>query len=117
VRTADLDTDGDTIKDIDDNCPRLANPGQADRDTTAAATPATTAPTPPTPARKTPTATAQATPAGRRIGGRVTGSDVVERNCAVGLPLDAGRSKSGRVAGAREGNDPSGRMPLPKPPG
>jgi hypothetical protein len=28
----DLDTDGDTVKDIDDDCPRLANPGQADRD-------------------------------------------------------------------------------------
>ncbi len=27
-----LDTDGDTVHDIDDNCPRLANPGQADRD-------------------------------------------------------------------------------------
>ena len=27
-----LDTDGDTVHDIDDDCPRLANPGQADRD-------------------------------------------------------------------------------------
>jgi len=26
------DTDGDTVKDIDDNCPLLANPTQADRD-------------------------------------------------------------------------------------
>ncbi|PYT35234.1 MAG: hypothetical protein DMF52_10960 [Acidobacteria bacterium] len=27
-----LDTDLDTVDDIDDNCPRLANPDQADRD-------------------------------------------------------------------------------------
>ncbi len=27
-----LDTDGDLVTDIDDNCPRLANPAQADRD-------------------------------------------------------------------------------------
>jgi len=27
-----LDTDLDTVRDIDDNCPRLANPDQADRD-------------------------------------------------------------------------------------
>jgi len=27
-----LDTDADAVPDIDDNCPRLANPGQADRD-------------------------------------------------------------------------------------
>ena len=39
----DADTDGDGIVDTLDNCPGSANPEQAARTATAAATPATTA--------------------------------------------------------------------------